>query len=46
MEYIVFFAAILVLVGSISMAMPSKSSRKISKQKYTFKILKVLDSVN
>ena len=31
MEYIVFFTAILVLVGSISLAIPSKSSRKISK---------------
>ena len=31
MEYIVFFTAILILVGSISLALPSKSSKKISK---------------
>ena len=31
MEYFVFILAILLLVGSISIAMPSKSSRKISK---------------
>tara|TARA_Y100000766_G_scaffold31317_2_gene21818 strand:+ start:3732 stop:4175 length:444 start_codon:yes stop_codon:yes gene_type:complete len=39
MEYIVFFAAILVLIGSISMAMPSKSSRKISKIRMEAKLL-------
>ena len=31
MEYFVFILAILLLVGSISIAMPSKSSREISK---------------
>jgi hypothetical protein len=31
LEYFVFILAILLLVGSISIAMPSKSSRKISK---------------
>ena len=39
MEYIVFFTAILVLVGSISLAMPSKSSRKISKVRLEAKLL-------
>ena len=39
MEYIVFFTAILVLVGSISLAIPSKSSRKISKVRLEAKLL-------
>ena len=39
MEYIVFSIAILVLVGSISLAMPSKSSKKISKIRMESKLL-------
>jgi hypothetical protein len=31
MEYIIFFTALMVLIGSVSIAMPSKSSRKVSK---------------
>ena len=39
MEYIVFFTAIILLIGSISIAMPSKSSRKISKVRMEAKLL-------
>ena len=39
MEYIVLSIAILVLVGSISLAMPSKSSKKISKIRMESKLL-------
>ena len=31
MEYIIFFTALMVLIGSVSLAMTSKSSRKVSK---------------
>ena len=31
MEYIIFFTALMVLIGSVSIAMPSKSARKVSK---------------
>ena len=31
MEYIIFFTALMVLIGSVSIAMPSKSARKLSK---------------
>ena len=39
MEYIVFLAAIIFLIGSISIALPSKSSRKISKVRLEAKLL-------
>ena len=41
MEYFVFILAILLLVGSISIAMPSKSSREISKIRMEAKIMGV-----
>ncbi len=39
MEYIVFLVAIIFLIGSISIALPSKSSRKISKVRLEAKLL-------
>jgi len=39
MEYIIFFTALMVLIGSVSIAMPSKSSRKVSKVRMEAKIL-------
>ena len=39
MEYIVFFAAMMILIGSISVAMPSKSSKEISKVRMEAKLL-------
>ena len=39
MEYIIFFTALMVLIGSVSIAMPSKSSRKVSKVRLEAKIL-------
>ena len=39
MEYIVFFAAMMILIGSISIAMPSKSSKEISKVRMEAKLL-------
>ena len=39
MEYIVFFAALMILIGSISIAMPSKSSKEISKVRMEAKLL-------
>ena len=39
MEYVIFFTALMVLIGSVSIAMPSKSSRKISKVRMEAKIL-------
>ena len=41
MEYIVLILAILLLVGSISIAMPSKSSREISKIRMEAKMMGV-----
>ena len=41
MEYFVFILAILLLVGSISIAMPSKSSREISKIRMEAKMMGV-----
>jgi hypothetical protein len=39
MEYIVFFVAVMLLIGSISIALPSKASRKISKTRMEAKLL-------
>ena len=39
MEYIVFFGAVMLLIGSISIALPSKASRKISKTRMEAKLL-------
>ena len=39
MEYLVIVTAALLLIGSISIAMPSKSSRKISKLRIDAKML-------
>ena len=39
MEYIIFFTALMVLIGSVSIAMPSKSSRKVSKVRMEERIL-------
>ena len=39
MEYIVFFVAVMLLTGSISIALPSKASRKISKTRMEAKLL-------
>ena len=39
MEYLVILLAVLVLAGSISIAIPSKASRKISKLRIEAKIL-------
>ena len=39
MEYIVFFGAVILLIGSISIALPSKASRKISKTRMEAKLL-------
>ena len=39
MEYVIFFTALMVLIGSVSIAMPSKSSRKVSKVRMEAKIL-------
>ena len=39
MEYVFIFAAILLFIGSISIALPSKSSRKISKARMDAKLL-------
>ena len=39
MEYIVFLVAIIFLIGSISIALPSKSSKKISKVRLEAKLL-------
>ena len=39
MEYIIFFTALMVLIGSVSIAMPSKSARKVSKIRMEAKIL-------
>ena len=39
MEYIVFVVAMMILIGSISIAMPSKSSKEISKVRMEAKLL-------
>ena len=39
MEYLVFCTAILLLIGSISMAIPSKSSRELAKVRMESKLL-------
>ena len=39
MECIVFFVAVMLLIGSISIALPSKASRKISKTRMEAKLL-------
>ena len=39
MEYIFIFAAFLLLIGSISIALPSKASKKISKVRMDAKLL-------
>ncbi len=39
MEYIFIFAAIVLLIGSISIALPSKTSRRISKVRMDAKLL-------
>jgi len=39
MEYLFIFAALLLFIGSISIALPSKSSRKISKVRMNAKLL-------
>ena len=39
MEYLFFFTALLLLIGSVSMAIPSKSSREIAKVRMESKLL-------